>query len=92
MGTTDLVIKVMIFAMAGWLASCYRIVHSNMRVTWRRRLIIPLWFAWMAFGFGGPVYAGAMELGEALQTCAGLMAGMLVYLLLHRMNSRARAR
>ena len=92
MDTTDLVLRVMIMAMAGWLACCHRIVHSSISVTWRRRLIVPLWFVWMGFGLGGPVYAGTLALQEGVQTGAGFTVGMMVYLVLQRLNSRTRAR
>jgi hypothetical protein len=92
MGTTDLIVRVMIFATAGWIASSYRIVHSRLPLRWRRVVIIPLWFAWMAFGFGGPVYSGALPLSEALSTVASFTAGMAVYFVLFAVRNRSRSR
>lgn len=85
-------LRVMAFAMAGWIACSYRIVHSNLSPTWRRRLIIPLWFAWMVFGLGGPVYNGSLPLASALETGAGFIAGMMIYLFLAALQRRTRSR
>lgn len=92
MGTTDILVRVMIFAMAGWVATSYRIVHSRVSPRWRRSLIIPLWFVWMAFGLGGPVFNGALSLSEALSTGASFTAGMAVYFAIFVMRSRAGSR
>ena len=92
MGTTDLLVRVMIFAMAGWIACSYRIMHSHLAARWRRGLIIPLWFVWMAFGLGGPVYSGALKLGDAISTGASFTVGMTVYLILYTLQQRARSR
>lgn len=92
MGTTDLLVRVMVFAMVGWVATSYRIVHSSLDARWRRRLIVPLWFVWMAFGLGGPVHAGSLALSDALSTGASFTIGMTVYLLLYTLQRRARSR
>jgi hypothetical protein len=91
MGSTDVLVRVMIFAMAGWIASSYRIAHSRLNPRWRRGLIIPLWFVWMAFGLGGPVYAGALTLSDALSTGASFTVGMSVYLILYTLQRRSRS-
>ena len=92
MGTTDIVLRSMIFAMIGWIACSYRLSRSNLRPRWRRGLIIPLWFVWMAFGLGGPVYAGTLLPRDALTTAASFTAGMAAYLLLHSVLSSRRSR
>jgi len=92
MGTTDLLLRVMVIAMIGWLASSYRIVQSRLKPEWRRALIIPLWFVWMSLGLGGPVYTGALPLHEALTTGASFTVGMSVYLLLATLRSRIGSR
>jgi len=92
MGTTDVLLRVMFLAMIGWLASSYRVVHSGLHSRWRSRLIIPLWFVWMVFGLGGPVYAGSLSLGDALTTGASFTAGMSVYLLLFSLQRGRRSR
>ena len=92
MGSTDVLVRVMIFALAGWVASSYRIAHSRLNVRWRRGLIIPLWFVWMAFGLGGPVYTGSLTLSDALSTGASFTVGMCVYLILYTLQRRHRSR
>jgi hypothetical protein len=91
MATTELM-RVMAFALIGWLATSYRIVHSGLRPSWRRGLIIPFWFAWMAFGLGGPVYSGALAAADALSTAGSFTVGMMVYLILAAYGQRARSR
>jgi len=90
MGTTELLLRVMLFAMVGWLASSYRIMRSRLSPRWRRGLVIPLWFVWMVFGLGGPVYTGSLALADALVTGASFTVGMTVYLLLFTLQSRKR--
>src|SRR3712207_4298087 len=68
MDSTDVIIRVMLFALAGWIAASYRIVHSRLDPRWRRLIIVPLWFAWMSFALGGPVYTGELPLVEAIST------------------------
>ena len=92
MGTTDILMRVMVFAMAGWIATSYRIVHSRVSPCWRRSLIIPLWFVWMAFGLGGPVYSGALSLTDALSTGASFTAGMAVYFVIFALRGRTHSR
>jgi uncharacterized spore protein YtfJ len=91
METTELM-RVMAFALAGWLATSYRIVHSRITPTWRRRLIIPLWFVWMGFGLGGPVFTGSLSVGSAISTAASFTAGMMIYLFLAALQRRSRSR
>jgi hypothetical protein len=92
MATTDIIVRVMIFALAGWIATSYRIAHSSLAAHWRKRLIVPLWFAWMAFGLGGPVYTGAITLTDALSTGASFTVGMSVYLLMYTLRKRTGSR
>jgi hypothetical protein len=92
MGTSDVLLRVMAFAMIGWLATSYRIMHSRLSKRWRRGLIVPFWFIWMAFGLGGPVYTGALPLQDALTTCASFTVGMSVYLLLFSLRQGKRPR
>ncbi len=92
MATTDLIMRVMFFALAGWIACSYRIVHSRLDLRWRQRLIIPLWFVWMTFGLGGPVYSGALPLADALSTGASFTIGMSVYLLMYTLRNRSGSR
>ena len=49
-------------------------------------MIIPLWFAWMVFGLGGPVYAGSLALTDALVNGASITVGMTAYLLLYSLQ------
>lgn len=91
MGTTDVIVRVMIFALVGWVASAYRIARSRLPARWRRALIIPLWFIWMAFALGGPVYSGAITLSDALSTGASFTVGMSVYLLITALRGRTRS-
>jgi hypothetical protein len=80
--------QAMFFALAGWIATCYRIVHSEIRPEIRRLLVIPLWFVWMAVALGGPVFQGTLSATEALTTGASFSAGMIMFLLMRRLNSR----
>lgn len=92
MESTDLLLRIMLIALVGWLASAYRIARSRLRPAWRRCLIIPLWFVWMTVGLGGPVYTGALSLGDALMTGASFTVGMTVYLLLYSLQRHIRSR
>jgi hypothetical protein len=89
MVTTEL-LRVMIFAMAGWIASSYCIARSDMSPAWRQGLIVPLWFAWMILGLGGPVYNGSVAFSDAMVTAASLTAGLSLYLFMARRQRRAR--
>ena len=91
METTEL-LRVMSFALIGWIATAYRVARSHLSPAWRRGLIIPLWFVWMAFGLGGPVYTGALSLADALATGASFTVGMMLSLLLAALQHRARSR
>ena len=91
MGTTSL-LYVMVVALVGWLASSYGIMHSRLRPRWRRSLIIPLWFVWMAFALGGPVYTGSLAVADAVGTGASFTIGMTVSLLLATLQRHLRSR
>jgi hypothetical protein len=80
--------QAMFFALAGWFATCYQIVHSRVRPQTRRLLVIPLWFVWMALALGGPVFQGVVTPTEALTTGASFSVGMVMFLLMRRLNSR----
>jgi|GEM_PF-1584981 len=80
--------QAMFFALAGWIATCYRIVHSKISPQTRRMLVIPLWFVWMAIGLGGPVYQGIVSVPNALSTGASFTIGMTLFLVMRRVNSR----
>lgn len=80
--------QAMIFALAGWVATCYRIVHSSIKPQTRRLLIVPIWFVWMAVGLGGPVFQGVVTPANALSTGVSFSVGMLMVLLMRRVNSR----
>lgn len=92
MGTTDVLIRVLALAFVGWLASSYRIKHSRLRPQWRQRVIVPLWFLWMAFALGGPVYTGAIAANEALIVGASLSAGICVSMLMRSLQAYRRSR
>ncbi len=80
--------QAMFFALAGWVATCYRMVHSEMKVQTRRLLVIPLWFVWMAIALGGPVFQGAISAQDALSTGASFSVGMLMVVFMRSMNAR----
>jgi hypothetical protein len=80
--------QAMFFALAGWIATCYQIVHSRVRPETRRFLVIPLWFVWMALALGGPVFTGSVALTDALATGGSFSVGMVMFLLMRRLNSR----
>jgi hypothetical protein len=80
--------QAMLFALAGWIATCYRIVHSEIKPQTRRLLVIPLWFVWMTVALGGPVFQGVITPVNALQTGASFSVGMLMFLFMRRVGSR----
>lgn len=80
--------QAMLFALAGWFATCYRIVHSRINPQTRRLLIIPLWFVWMSVALGGPVFQGMVSVTDALTTGASFTLGMTIFLIARRVNSR----
>ena len=92
METTDLLLGLMAVAMIGWVATAYRVAHSRLAPRWRRVLIVPLWFVWMIFALGGPVYTGRLPLSEALATAASFTVGMTVYLFLFSLSMGRRSR
>ena len=92
METTDLLLRLMAVAMIGWVATSYRVKHSRLAPRWRRVLILPLWFIWMSFALGGPVYTGRLPLNEALATGASFTVGMTVYLFLFSLSMSRRSR
>ncbi len=81
-------IQAMFFALAGWIATCYRIVHSQIKPETRRLLVVPLWFVWMAVALGGPVLQGVVSAQDALSTGASFSVGMLMVLVMRRVNAR----
>lgn len=80
--------QAMVIALAGWIATCYRIVHSRVSLQTRRLLVIPLWFVWMAVALGAPVFQGMVTMTEALTTGASFSVGMIIFLVMRRVNSR----
>ena len=80
--------QAMFIALAGWIATCYRIVHSRVSLKTRQLLVIPLWFVWMAIALGAPVFQGTVTVTEALTTGASFSVGMVIFLVMRRVNSR----
>jgi ammonia channel protein AmtB len=80
--------QAMVFALAGWLACCYRIVHSQLKPRTRKLLVIPLWFGWMAFALGGPVFQGTVTVSNALSAGVAFSLGMGMALIMRRRSSR----
>ena len=80
--------QAMFFALAGWLATCHRIVHSRIKQQTRRLLVIPLWLVWMTVALGGPVFQGTISVTEALSTGVSFSVGMALFLLMRRLNGR----
>ncbi len=80
--------QAMFIALAGWIATCYRLVHSQIKAETRRLLIVPLWFLWMAIALGGPVFQGVVSLQDALSTGVSFSLGMLLVLFMRRANTR----
>ena len=80
--------QAMFFALAGWIATCYRIVHSQIKPETRRLLVVPLWFLWMALAIGGPIVQGVVSAQDAISTGVSFSMGMLLVLLMHRLNTR----
>jgi hypothetical protein len=80
--------QAMFFALAGWFATCYRIVHSRIRPQTRRLLVIPLWFVWMALALGGPVFQGVVAATDALATGASFSVGMAIFWVMRHLDSR----
>lgn len=78
----------MTFAVVGWVASSYAIKRSTLASHWQRRLILPLWFVWLALALGGPVLNGSLLLTEAVSTAAASTAGMFAYLFFGAIRSR----
>lgn len=88
MNSNYALVQALVFALAGWIATCYCIVHSRIKAEVRRWLIIPLWFVWMIVAIGGPVFQGVVTLGDAASTVAGLTAGMAMMLIINARNAR----
>ena len=91
MNSTDLLVRTMVFAIGGWIATSDRIVNAPLDARWRRRLIVPLWFAWLAFGLGGPVSTGGLPLSEAFSVAASCTAGLATYFVMSGIRNRSRA-
>lgn len=81
-------VQAMFFALAGWIATCYLIVHSSVSSQKRRWLILPLWFVWMIVALGGPVFQGTLSITDAAMTGLSVTVGMSVFLLMQRGRSR----
>jgi hypothetical protein len=81
-------VQAMFFALAGWIATCYLIVHSSIPQHKRRLLIFPLWLVWMVVALGGPVFQGVMSITDAATTGLSVTVGMSVFLLMQRGRSR----
>ncbi len=81
-------VQAMVFALAGWIASCYLIVHSSIPQQKRRLLIFPLWFMWMIVALGGPVFQGNLSITDAATSGVSVTVGMLVFLLMQSSRSR----
>lgn len=81
-------LQALVFALAGWIASCYCIVHSRIQPQTRRWLIIPLWFVWMIAAIGGPLFQQTVSVTEALSAVGGLSVGIMVMLIMHARNAR----
>lgn len=83
--------QALVFAFAGWIATCYCIVHSRIKPQSRRWLIIPLWFVWMSVAVGGPVFQGTVSVKDALSTVLSLSIG-LAFAVVMRSRSGSRSR
>ncbi len=81
-------IQAMFFALAGWIATCYRIVHSQIKPETRRLLVVPLWFVWMAVALGGPVLQGVVPAQDALAMGGSFSVGMVMVLVMRSLNAR----
>lgn len=88
MSSNYALMQALVFAFAGWIATCYCIVHSRIRPQTRRWLIIPLWFVWMAVAIGGPVFQGTVSVQDALSTVISLTVGMTFAVLMRSRSSR----
>lgn len=91
MNSNYALMQALAFAFAGWIATCYCIVHSRIKPQTRRWLIIPLWFVWMAVAIGGPVFQGVVSVQDALSTVLSLTAGLaFAFFMRSRSSSRSR--
>jgi hypothetical protein len=88
MNSNFVLMQVLFFALAGWLATSVRLLNSRYKVQTRRFLIIPLWFVWMTFALGGPVFQGTLPLSQAVSSGVGLTAGMLMFIVMRRLKYR----
>lgn len=88
MNSNYALVQALVFALAGWVATCYCIVHSRIKAEKRRWLIIPLWFVWMIVAIGGPVFQGVVSLVDAGSAIVGLTAGMAMMLFFNAHNAR----
>lgn len=88
MNSNYALIQALAFALAGWIASCYRLINS--RYGAKRWLVVPLWFAWMALAIGGPLTQGSLSIADAGSTVAGLTAGMALAMLFNARYLRRR--
>ena len=81
-------VQAMFFALAGWIATCHRIVHSQIKPQTRRLLVLPLWFVWMALALGGPVFQGIISVQDAISVGVSFSFGMVMFLVMRRLNTR----
>lgn len=82
-------LQALFFALAGWVACCYRITHSRLALRTRRLLILPLWFVWMGMALGGLVFQGTLTPAHALSTGMAVTAGMAMTLVARRGRRRS---
>lgn len=83
-------LQALFFALAGWVACCYRITHSRLGLRMRRLVIVPLWFVWMAVALGGLVFQGTLAPMHALSTGMAVTIGMAMTLVARRGKRRVR--
>jgi hypothetical protein len=81
-------VQAMFFALAGWIATCHRLVNSQVKPQTRRLLVVPLWFAWMALALGGPVFQGIITAQDALSIGVSFSFGMLMFMVFRGLNAR----
>jgi hypothetical protein len=91
MNSNYALMQALVFAFAGWIATCYCIVHSRIKPQTRRWLIIPLWFVWMIVAVGGPVFQGVVPVQDALSAVISLTIGLAFGVVMRRRSgSRSR--
>jgi hypothetical protein len=81
-------LQAMFFALAGWIASCHRIVYSRIKPEHRRWIVVPLWFVWMTLALGGPVYQQIVTPAQALTVGVSFSVGMMIFMIMNARKSR----